>query len=160
MKATSSAFREGGGIPRKYTCDGDECNPPLEVTDIPKNARSLAIIMEDPDSHGSSFTHWILFNIPANHTIIDEIQQNTSSSVGIPGINDAGNACYFGPCPPIGVHRYIISVYALDSMLPLVAGARKEHLMQEMVGHVLAEARLMCTYIRAVILEDKQNMLK
>lgn len=144
----------------KYTYDGNQCNPPIDIQGVPKNARSLAIIMEDPDSHEGSFTHWILFNIPALTTRIEESEPNTTSDIGVPGVNDNGTTCYFGPCPPIGVHRYILTVYALNSMLPLVAGARKGHLLQEMVGHVIAESRLMCTYVRTGVLADKASVIK
>jgi len=160
MRISSGAFREGGGIPRKYTCDGDNTNPPLQIWDVPKHARSLALIMEDPDAMGGTFTHWILFNILPETNEILECPGNTSPILGTSGMNDSGTTKYFGPCPPMGVHRYIITLYALDTELKLVAGATKSHLIQEMVGHVISEARLMCTYLRAQVVEEKKNVVK
>src|SRR3989338_2196321 len=144
---TSSAFEQDGRIPSKYTCDGDRTiNPPLVFSGVPESAKSLALIMDDPDVpkvlHADGvFDHWVLFNIPPSTTEIPE-----GGSAGTPGGNGAGKNAYTGPCPPPqyepSEHRYFFKLYALDTELPLKAGASKADVLKSLEGHVLAQAQL------------------
>jgi hypothetical protein len=143
MKLASSAFQEGMPIPSKYSCDGENISPPLLIKDVPKNAKSLALIMEDPDAPLRTFVHWIAWNIPAEKREISEGEQ-----LSWQGKNDFGNQSYGGPCPPSGMHRYFFRLYALDAELELRAGATKKELQAAMKGHVIAETALMGTYKR------------
>jgi Raf kinase inhibitor-like YbhB/YbcL family protein len=136
----SSAFEANSTIPRKYTCDGENINPPLEFKNIPDEAESLVLIMDDPDSPMSPFTHWIVWNIEP----VAKIEED--SIPGIEGINNFRKIGYGGPCPSSGTHRYYFRVYALDRKLELKAGAGRKELESEMVGHILAEGELMGKY--------------
>jgi Raf kinase inhibitor-like YbhB/YbcL family protein len=138
---SSPAFKHEGEIPSKYTCEGEEINPPLHIDEIPHGTQSLALIVEDPDAPKGTFDHWVVWNIPATDHII---QENTNP--GINGMNGAGKTGYHGPCPPEGSHRYYFHVFALDKELDLAAGESKHALMQDMEQHVLAKGSLMGTY--------------
>jgi Raf kinase inhibitor-like YbhB/YbcL family protein len=140
LRVQSVAFANGGHIPPKYTCEGENVNPPLEVRGYPSGTKSLAIIMEDPDAPRGVYDHWIVWNIPPNESIAE------GSIPGTPGKNSFGNTGYGGPCPPNGSHRYFFRVYALDSNLDLAAGAGKEDLRSAMQGHVVAQGELMAHY--------------
>ena len=143
LKITSTAFKEGEAIPSKYTCDGEEINPPLKVDDIPANAKTLAVIVEDPDAPKGTYDHWLVWNIsPTGH-----IKEN--SRPGISGHNGAGKTGYHGPCPPSGSHRYYFNVYALDSELDLPVGSDKNVLQEAMRPHIIAEGTLMGRYEKA-----------
>lgn len=156
MKLTSSAFINNGKIPSKYTCDGTNINPPLAIVDVPKNADSLVLIMDDPDipeevkqSRGIQvFDHWVLFNIAPGTSLIKE-----NSSVGIPGKNGRDDNKYTGPCPPPQYipeeHRYFFKLYALDTMLNLKEGATKSDVEKAMQGHIIAQAELIGRYKRS-----------
>ena len=157
MSITSPEFEQNGRIPSKFTCDGDRSvNPALIFSGIPENAKSLALIMDDPDVpktlHADGvFDHWVLFNIPpppAGGTQgVPEGQ-----TVGTAGANGRGDKAYTGPCPPPqyepSEHRYIFVLYALDSTLALNAGATKQEVLKAMEGHILAQARLVGRYSR------------
>jgi Raf kinase inhibitor-like YbhB/YbcL family protein len=143
MKLTSPAFEAGGVIPSKYTCDGRNISPPLHIEDIPDDAATLALIVDDPDAPAGTWDHWILFNIPATTTDIAE-----DSAPGTQGVNDYKKSYYRGPCPPSGSHRYFFKLYALDTELDLKAGASNRALEKAMKNHVLAEAELMGRYTR------------
>ena len=110
MKVTSNAFKEGNSIPKMYTCQGNNINPQLAWSNTPKDTKSFALIMDDPDAPSGLFTHWLVKNIPPN---VMEIPEDTSPD-GIEVPNSAQNASYIGPCPPSGMHRYFFKVYALD----------------------------------------------
>lgn len=140
LRVRSVAFSHGGHIPPKYTCEGENINPPLEISGFPEKTKSLALILEDPDAPKGVYDHWIAWNIPPNEAIAE------NSRPGITGTNSFGNAGYGGPCPPSGSHRYFFKVYALDSELNLPAGADKKTLQQAMKDHVLASAELMAHY--------------
>jgi Raf kinase inhibitor-like YbhB/YbcL family protein len=140
----SSAFEKNTKIPSKYTCDGDDINPPLTFEGVPKEAKTLVLIVDDPDAPRGTFDHWVVWNIPAS---IGKIEENNASS-GIEGLNGAGKAGYFGPCPPSGTHRYFFKVYALDTSLSLGANSRKKDVEVAMEGHVLAKGELICLYRR------------
>lgn len=156
MKLTSPAFSAGEKIPPKYTCDGGNISPPLKFEQVPANAGSLVLIMDDPDipeevrqSRGINvFDHLVLFNIAPT---TDSIKEN--SSVGIPGKNGRGDNKYTGPCPPPQYqpqeHRYFFKLYALDTTLNLKEGATKAEVEQAMQGHIIAQAELMGRYERS-----------
>jgi len=136
MKITSPAFEAKGMIPQKYTCQGQDINPPLIIEQIPDEAGSLALIVEDPDAPAGNWIHWIVYGIP----VIDRIQEN--SVPGTQGRNDFDKMDYGGPCPPSGVHRYFFRLYALDTTLDLEEGINKDTLVNAMENHILDQAEL------------------
>ena len=142
LTVQSVAFSDGAHIPPRYTCDGDDINPPFEISDIPRGTKSLALIAEDPDAPRGVFDHWLLWNISPNEAISEKTNQ------GIAGVNGFGEAGYVGPCPPSGSHRYYFKIYALDIELDLAAGSAKQQLQDAMKGHVLASGQMMGLYKR------------
>jgi Raf kinase inhibitor-like YbhB/YbcL family protein len=144
MKITSSAFHEGGNIPSKFTCDGSDTSPPLQITGIPSEAKSLVLIADDPDAPGGLFTHWLVWNIPPQTNSIAE----GSAPKGVHGTNDFGKSGYRGPCPPPGTHRYSFKIFALDRELDLPSGAKRSQVDAAMKGHVIAQGELMGRYAR------------
>ncbi|MBZ5857632.1 YbhB/YbcL family Raf kinase inhibitor-like protein [Flavihumibacter profundi] len=142
LAISSAAFADNGMIPSKYTCDGIDVNPPLQVDDIPHNAKHLAIIVDDPDAPGGTWVHWVSWNMPVS----SHIKENTAT--GDEGVNDFGNQGYNGPCPPPGTHHYHFKVYALDDTLDLPARADKAKLEHAMAGHILAFGELVGLYSR------------
>lgn len=152
LKLTSLAFKHNGPIPTKYTCDGGNTSPPLLIENIPKEAESLVLIMDDPDIPDfvkekykiQIWDHWIVFNIPPN---IIEIKEGKNPK-GILGRNTSGNLAYSGPCPPDREHRYFFRIYALDKLLELREGASKTEVEKAMEGHVLAKGELIGFYKR------------
>jgi hypothetical protein len=144
MRLTSSAFGPGETIPRRYTCDGSDVSPPLELADIPEGTTSIVLIMDDPDAPGGTWDHWVVYDIPVR----SEFPADTRS-LGTAGRNSWGRPGYGGPCPPRGTHRYVFTAYALDRQLELPAGADKRRVLDALQGHVLSEARLMGRYERA-----------
>ena len=150
IKLTSAAFNEGQPIPRAYTCDGVNISPPLEWSSVPKTARTIAIVCDDPDAPGGTWVHWVLYNLPADNIGLVENLPATDNlkAGGFQGTNDFGKIGYGGPCPPSGTHRYFFHVYALDSELPLKAGATKAELTKAMAGHIVIQGQLMGTYRR------------
>jgi Raf kinase inhibitor-like YbhB/YbcL family protein len=145
IKLTSSAFNDGEMIPRRFTCDGDDINPPLTVSGIPLRAKSLALIVDDPDAPGGTWTHWIVWDIDPATTGIHE---GSVPPGAVQGRNDFGRRVYGGPCPPTGVHRYFFRLYVLDAQVVLNEGASRMELEKAMYGHVLAEVELMGKYQR------------
>ncbi|MBI4130067.1 YbhB/YbcL family Raf kinase inhibitor-like protein [Candidatus Roizmanbacteria bacterium] len=145
MYLTSNAFDQDEDIPSQYTCDGANVNPSLEFTDIPPEAKSLALIVDDPDSPTHEWSHWILFNIPPG---IEEIGEGEAPVGCRIGTNDFGNREYGGPCPSEGRHRYTFKLFALDIMLDLPEGADKEAVEDAMEGHILEQAELTAHYSR------------
>ena len=143
MKITSQAFTDGGKIPDKYTMYGDNVIPPLHLEDVPEKARSLALVVEDPDAPKGTFNHWILFNMDPRTR---DIKENCVPVMATQGRNDFGEVEYDGPKPPSGEHRYFFKAYALDAMLPLTRGTRRQDLEREMKEHVLDSATLMAKY--------------
>jgi Raf kinase inhibitor-like YbhB/YbcL family protein len=149
MKLTSSAFELGGKIPSKHTCDGEDTNPPLTVSEVPPGTKSLVLIMDDPDvpthiREDGMWDHWVVFNIPPD---LHEIKEGGEPR-GIHGIGTGGNLEYFGPCPPDGEHRYFFKLYALDIELDLEEKATKHQVERAMEGHVLEKSELMGRYER------------
>jgi Raf kinase inhibitor-like YbhB/YbcL family protein len=141
---TSSAFQEGGNIPSKFTCDGSDTSPPLQLTGVPSEAKSLVLIADDPDAPSGLFTHWLVWNIPPQTNSIAE----GSAPKGVRGSNDFGKSGYKGPCPPPGTHRYSFKVFALDRELNLRAGAKRSQVDAAMKGHVIAQGELVGRYAR------------
>ena len=144
MKITSPAFQEGGNIPSKFTCDGSDASPPLQITGVPSEAKSLVLIADDPDAPGGLFTHWLIWNIAAQTNSIAE----GSAPKGVHGTNDFGKSGYGGPCPPSGTHRYYFKVFALDRELDLRSGGKRSQLDAAMQGHVIAQGELIGRYAR------------
>jgi hypothetical protein len=144
MKITSSAFQEGANIPSKFSCDGADTSPPLQISDVPSEAKSLVLIVDDPDAPSGLFTHWAVWNISAQTSSIAE----GSTPKGVQGTNDFGKSGYGGPCPPSGTHRYYFKIFALASELDLPFGAKRGQLDAAMKGHVIAQVELMGRYSR------------
>lgn len=147
MKLQSLAFTDQGAIPRKYTCQGEDCSPPLSFSDVPKETKTLALIVEDPDvpewvRKDRLWVHWVVYNLPPNLKGLDENQKVP----GLLGLNTSGKAKYMGPCPPDREHRYFFTLYALSKKIELPVGARKEEVLKEMEGHILAKAQLIGLY--------------
>ena len=144
MKITSSAFQQAGNIPSQFTCDGADSSPPLQIAEIPSGAKSLVLIVDDPDAPSGLFTHWIVWNISPQTNSIAE----GSAPKGVQGTNDFGKAGYGGPCPPSGTHRYYFKIFALDGELNLPTSAKRNQLDATMKGHVVAQGELMGRYSR------------
>ncbi|HSX37262.1 MAG TPA: YbhB/YbcL family Raf kinase inhibitor-like protein [Chlamydiales bacterium] len=147
MRLTSPVFAEGGVIPSVYTCEGKNISPPLEFFDVPHDATSLVLIMDDPDVPAfvrpeKMYDHWIVFNMPPT---TKQIRENHTPP-GLCGKNTEGKNAYIGPCPPDAEHRYFFKLYALDKMLDLHAGATKSHVEGAMKGHIIDECSLMGRY--------------
>lgn len=143
MRITSPVFTSNDFIPAKYTCDGENVSPPLEIEGIPENAKCLAIIADDPDAPVGTWVHWVAWNIPVTHSIKE------NSLHGKQGINDFQLNRYSGPCPPNGkTHRYFFKIYALDDLLSLPAKTTKHTLEKAMSAHILAFGELVGAYKR------------
>lgn len=153
MEISSRAFEDGAPIPAKYTCDGEDVSPPLEISEVPADAETLALMVDDPDAPGGVFDHWIIWGIPAD---VDEIPEDVPSSEevdslggALQGRNGFGEVGYRGPCPPGGPdHNYRFKLYALDTSVDLSPGVRKEDLEMKMEGHIAAESQIIGTYGR------------
>lgn len=146
MQITSEAFSNNGKIPEKYTCDGENISPPLEILQVPEGSKSLVLIMDDPDSvksTGKIWDHWVLFNIP---TDVFEIEEDTD--IGIKGMNSFENKGYGGACPTSGEHSYLFRLYAIDTELDLKEGASKTEVEEMMKEHIIETAELIGRYSR------------
>ncbi|MFQ5996441.1 MAG: YbhB/YbcL family Raf kinase inhibitor-like protein [Dehalococcoidales bacterium] len=151
LVVSSSAFQEGAEIPTKYTCEGQDVSPALTWSESPAGTQSFALIVDDPDAPVGVFTHWVLFNLPADSRGLPEAvsTQAQLSDGSLQGKNDFGKIGYGGPCPPPGrPHRYQFTLYALDQTLALKAGASKKQVLEAMQGHILVQGRLTGTYQR------------
>ena len=150
IKLTSTAFIEGEMIPRKYTCDGPDISPQLDLGEIPAKAQSIALICDDPDAPAGTWVHWVLYDWPVGEKAIPQgIPGEKNLANGAKqGINDFRRIGYGGPCPPGGTHRYFFKIYALDIRLNLVPGLTKAKLLEAIKGHILAEGQLMGKYKR------------
>lgn len=140
MKISSNAFDQGGLIPAKYTCEGQDINPQLDIADVPEGTQSLALIVDDPDAPMGVWVHWVVYDIP----VVERIEEN--SVPGMQGTNDFKRQEYGGPCPPSGTHRYYFKLYALDRKLDLQPGIIKDDLLRIIAPYVLGEAELMGRY--------------
>ena len=146
---SSGAFSQGDTIPVEYTCDGSDISPPLVFSGIPEGAKSIALIVDDPDAPGGVWVHWVIYNMPVGRELAKGIPPiGTLPDGGRQGTSDFGKMGYGGPCPPSGTHRYYFKAYALDTVLDLQSGASKAQLENAMQGHVLAKAELMGKYAR------------
>ncbi|MDB5311254.1 MAG: hypothetical protein JWO38_5456 [Gemmataceae bacterium] len=152
---TSAAFQPGGSIPAVYTCEGRDVSPPLAWSGVPAGAKSLALIVDDPDAPDPAapkrvYVHWVLYNIPPATTGLPEAATAADLPPGtLEGKNDWNRTGYGGPCPPIGRHRYFFKLYALDTTLPDLKHPTKAALLKAMEGHVLAQAEMIGTYQKA-----------
>jgi Raf kinase inhibitor-like YbhB/YbcL family protein len=142
MDVSSTAFKNGEMIPAKYTCDGINVNPPLDVKDIPEETKCLVLIADDPDAPIGTWVHWIVWNIPVTHLI----KENTVH--GVEGLNDFRQHRYGGPCPPSGTHRYFFKIYALNALLDLPANTKRIKLEKAMSEHIIGFGELMGLYAR------------
>ncbi|MBU1062320.1 MAG: YbhB/YbcL family Raf kinase inhibitor-like protein [Candidatus Omnitrophica bacterium] len=140
MKLTSPEFENNSVIPGKFTCQGEDVNPALLIEGVPENAKTLALIVDDPDAPMGTWIHWVVYNIP----IISRIEED--SIPGKQGTNDFGRNDYGGPCPPSGTHRYFFKIYALDTELDLKEGIHKMDLENAMEGHIMDKAELIGLY--------------
>jgi Raf kinase inhibitor-like YbhB/YbcL family protein len=150
INITSTAFEEGGMMPKQYTCDGQDVSPPLAWTSVPDGTQSLALICDDPDAPMGTWVHWVLFNLPAEVKELSEHvpPKKTLENGAKQGKNDFRKIGYGGPCPPGGTHRYYFKLYALDTVLHANPGIAKQELLNAMEGHILAEGQLMGKYTR------------
>ena len=142
LKLSSTAFEENGLIPEKYTCDGENISPPLDLENIPEEAKCLALIVDDPDAPSKTWVHWIIWNMPLTH----HIKENEAH--GIEGLNDFHQHHYGGPCPPSGTHRYFFKLYALNSLLDLPANTEKPALEKAMSECIVGFGELIGCYKR------------
>jgi len=150
MKLTSSGFKDGGMVPERYSRDGRNVSPPLAWDGVPKNTRSLALIVDDPDVPSGNFVHWLVYNIPADAT---QLGEGIPAAEKLPsgarqGRNDFGEIGYGGPQPPRGTYRYLFHLYALDSEIPTPPGAAREQIDDAVSGHRLDECQLTGKYTR------------
>lgn len=158
MKISSSAFDFNQTIPSKYTCDGENVNPSLQIADIPENAESLVLIVDDQDAPAGTWTHWTIWNITPH---IKDISENSvpnraswdPDSLSVPllameGLTDFGKPGYGGPCPPSGTHRYFFKLYALDTILDLPLNVKADDIEKAMTGHILDKAEVIGLYKR------------
>ena len=152
IEVSSPAFAEGGPIPGKYTCEGEDISPDLSWSGVPEGVRSIALIADDPDAPAGTWVHWVLYGLPADATGLDQGVPDTETlpNGAKQGSNDFNRLGYGGPCPPKGhgVHRYYFKVYALDAETSLGPGATKEELLREMEGHILGQGQVMGTFER------------
>ena len=146
MKLKSSAFEENQTIPIIYTCDGDNINPHLDISEVPPSAQSLVLIVDDPDAPDGTFTHWMVWDIPPQTL---EISENSFPEGSTQGINSAGQVGYFAPCPPSGLHHYHFKLFALNRKLDVTQNISREELEREMDGAIIEETETVGTYSRA-----------
>ena len=155
MTITSPVFRHEGAIPARYTCEGDDVSPPLMLGGVPPAAKSLALIVDDPDAPDPAapkrvWVHWVIYNVPPTTKELPEgVRADALPTGARVGKNDWGNAEYGGPCPPIGRHRYFHKLYALDTVLADLNQPNKAAVEKAMQGHIIGEATLMGTYQKA-----------
>ncbi len=145
MKIVSSVFTNNSSIPKKYTCDGKNINPPLSFFDMPPNAKSFALIVDDPDAPGGTWTHWVLYNIDPH---VREISENSVPSGATEGITSFGKTGYGGPCPPFGTHRYFFKLYALNDILSFKQRVRKEEVEKEINRQLIDSTQIVGLYKR------------
>jgi len=142
---SSPAFVAGGDIPQQFTCEGDDIPPHLVWSGAHKDVASFALIVDDPDAPNGAFTHWVVFDIPADRT--DLPSGTRSDAIGVSGRNSSGQIGYMGPCPPSGTHRYFFRLFALDvKSLGLTVGASRQQVEQAIAAHTIATAELMGRY--------------
>lgn len=150
IKITSTVFNEGEDIPDMYSCNGVNISPPLNWDVIPEDTESIAIICEDPDASGDPWTHWIIFNLPADTRNLPEhvMGREELENGAMQGLNDFGSVGYGGPCPPSGTHRYLFKIYALDRKLDLPPLIGRGEFLKAIEGHVIDQGELMGVFTR------------
>lgn len=151
LSLSSPVFQEGEDIPITYTCDGQDISPPLTWAEPPLETQSFALIMDDPDAPGGVFTHWLLFNLPADSRELPEAvpPDNELANGAIQGKNSFGEIGYGSPCPPVGpAHHYRFTIFALDQPLDLTVGASRKQVIDTVTGHILARGQLIGMYQR------------
>lgn len=152
MKLMSPDFEQGNPIPKRFSCEGENISPAFSWQNAPKETKSFAFILHDPDAQkANGYTHWLIYNIPP---AVSEIPQNVPKQdvvpmLGIQGKNDSGKVGYTGPCPPSGTHRYFARLYSLKTELQLHPGFTLEDIKAAMNGNIIEETELMGTYIKA-----------
>ncbi|MDZ7724323.1 MAG: YbhB/YbcL family Raf kinase inhibitor-like protein [candidate division KSB1 bacterium] len=152
LQLTSSAFSHNSPIPSKYTCQGDDISPVLSWSGVPDQAKSLALIMDDPDAPDPkapkmTFVHWVLYNLPArNNGLPEAIPENELPEGTLQGVNNWDRTGYGGPCPPVGEHRYFFKLFALDTELPDLNKPTSAELQEAMQGHILEQTELIGLY--------------
>jgi len=145
LKVSSPAFKNGGEIPKKYSCDGANVSPPLKIENVPSNTKSLALVFDDIDAPRGSYVHWILWNMAPG---VNEINENSVPEGVVQGVNDFKKRHYGGPCPPRRAHKYVFKIYALDTLLNLNSNGTKKDLEKAMEGHILSHGQLTGLYKR------------
>lgn len=145
MQLTSSAFHHLDLIPSKYTCDGENIPPPLFISDVPDNTKSLAVVVDDPDAPGGDWVHWLVWDL--NPQLV-EIDSDKLPQAAVVGLNDFGQQSWGGPCPPSGTHRYQFTLYAVDTLLALENTTTKPQLLTALKGHILDQTMLVGLYKR------------
>lgn len=140
LKITSPVFLEGGLISQKYTCKGENISPPLIIENVPTEAKSLVLIVDDPDAPMGTFTHWLVWNIDPK---LKKIEENSTPAGAVVGENDFGQIGYGGPCPPNGIHRYYFKIFALDKVLDLPSGSTRNQLELVIKDHILEQTEIM-----------------
>jgi Raf kinase inhibitor-like YbhB/YbcL family protein len=150
ISLTSSAFIEWAMIPQRYSCDGEDISPPIAWSNVPPGTRSFALICDDPDAPVGTWDHWVVYNIPAHVTSLNEgiAEKSIVDNGAVHGNNSWGRIGYGGPCPPSGTHRYFFKIFALDTLLDLKSGSTSSQLVNAMEGHILAQGQLMGRYQR------------
>lgn len=151
VSISSNAFKDGGNIPARHTCDGRDLSPDLNWTGVPEKTKSLALVMDDPDAPMGTWVHWVLYNIPKDKKgLIEGVPRSEVLEDGsMHGRTDSRKTGYGGPCPPRGpAHRYYFKLYALDKSLNLPPNASKQEVEAAMEGHVLGKGELMGRYGR------------
>ncbi len=147
LDVESRAFEDGGEIARKYTCEGKDVSFPLRWSGVPDGAKGLVLVVDDPDAPGTTWVHWILYNLPARPgSLAEGVEQDRLPAGTRQGQNDWKRTGYGGPCPPAGRHRYVVKLYALDTKLGDVGPATKAQMENAMSGHILQAARIVGTY--------------
>lgn len=145
LRIVSPAFEAKGMVPAKYTCDGADVSPPLAFEGVPGNAKSLALIVDDPDAPRGTWVHWVVWNIDPK---TGQLAEGAAPAGAKQGMNDFRKKAYGGPCPPSGTHRYLFKLYALDTLLTLSQAAGKRDLEKAMKGHILDQAETVGLYGR------------
>jgi len=145
MEIESPVFKNNKLIPSKYTCDGENVNPPLLIGDVPENAKSLVLIVDDPDASRGAFVHWTVWNIDPH---IKEIKENSCPQKAVEGRTDFGRPGYGGPCPPSGTHRYFFKLFALNTTLDIDTSTEAADLEREIEDNILAKTQLVGLYRR------------
>jgi Raf kinase inhibitor-like YbhB/YbcL family protein len=145
LKISSPAFENGGKIPKEYTCDGKNVNPPLKIDNAPLNVKSFALVFDDIDAPRGTYVHWIVWNIDPG---LKEMRENSVPEGAVQGVNDFKKRNYGGPCPPGRAHRYVFKIYALDTLLDLNPSGSKKDLEKAMEDHIISRAQLTGLYKR------------